>query len=241
MADHDFKAMILAAGRGERMRPLTDVIPKPLLRVGNKMLIEYHLESLALAGFKEIVINHAYLGHMIENALGDGTRYGLTIQYSKEIIKLETAGGIANALPLLTINSPNSPFLVVNSDIYCSFDFSTLLSDLQRLESKSNHDLAHLILVCNPPHHPEGDFCLSDQNRITPTGSFKLTFSGIGIYLPQLFKQIPLDCPTRLAPLLHQAIANHQVSGRQFSGEWFDIGTPDRLHELNQQLQTQQT
>ena len=239
MVYHDFKAMILAAGRGERMRPLTDTIPKPLLRAGSKMLIEYHLENLASAGFKEIVINHAYLGHMIENALGDGTRYGLTIQYSKETIKLETAGGIANALPLLTTNSPNSPFLVVNGDIYCSLDFSTLLPDLQRLGSKSNHDLAHLILIPNPPHHPEGDFCLSDQNRIIATGSPKQTFSGIGVYLPLLFKHIPLNCPTRLAPILHQAITDHRVSGRLFSGEWFDIGTPDRLHELDQQLQTQ--
>ena len=238
MAGHDFKAMILAAGRGERMRPLTDTIPKPLLRVGNKMLIEYHLDNLAFAGFKEIVINHAYLGDMIEKALGDGARYGVAIQYSREIIKLETAGGIANALPLLTTNSPNNPFLVVNGDIYCSFDFSTLLPDLQRLESQSNHDLAHLLLVNNPSHHPEGDFYLSEQGRITATGQTKLTFSGIGIYRPQLFEQIAIDCPTRLAPLLHQAVANHQVSGKFFSGEWIDIGTPDRLNALDLYLKS---
>ena len=158
--------MILAAGRGERMRPLTDTIPKPLLRVGNKMLIEYHLENLVLAGFKEIVINHAYLGDKIEEALGDGARYGVTIQYSKETIKLETAGGIANALPYLNANHCNQPFLVVNGDIYCPIDFSSLIPDLARLNAQSNDDLAHLLLVNNPSHHPEGDFYLSEQGRI---------------------------------------------------------------------------
>ncbi|MBK7365087.1 MAG: nucleotidyltransferase family protein [Nitrosomonas sp.] len=231
--------MILAAGRGERMRPLTDTIPKPLLRVGNKMLIEYHLDKLARAGFKEIVINHAYLGDMIENALGDGTCYGVTICYSKETIKLETAGGIANALPYLTADHRNRPFLVVNGDIYCSIDFSTLIPDLVRLNSQSNNDLAYLLLVNNPSHHLEGDFYLSEQGRITATGQTKLTFSGIGIYRPQLFEQVAINCPTRLAPLLHQAIANYQISGQLFSGEWIDIGTPDRLYALDQHLRSQ--
>lgn len=240
MPDHAFKAMILAAGRGERMRPLTDTIPKPLLRVGNKMLIEYHLENLVLAGFKEIVINHAYLGDKIEEALGDGARYGVTIQYSKETIKLETAGGIANALPYLNANHCNQPFLVVNGDIYCPIDFSSLIPDLAGLNAQSNDDLAHLLLVNNPSHHPEGDFYLSEQGRIIATGQTKLTFSGIGIYRPQLFEQVTINCPTRLAPLLHQAVANHQVSGNFFSGEWIDIGTPDRLNALDQQLRSQQ-
>lgn len=239
MAGHAFKAMILAAGRGERMRPLTDTIPKPLLRVGNRMLIEYHLENLASAGFNEIVINHAYRGDMIENALGDGARYGVTIRYSKETIKLETAGGIANALPYLTTHHCDSPFLVVNGDIYCPIDFSSLIPDLERLNSKSNHDLAHLLLVNNPSYHPGGDFFLSEQDRITPMGTLKHTFSGIGIYLPQLFKEVSLDYPTRLAPLLHRAIANHQASGRLFSGEWIDIGTPDRLYALDRFLRNQ--
>lgn len=239
MPDHTFKAMILAAGRGERMRPLTDTIPKPLLRVGNKMLIEYHLDNLALAGFKEIVINHAYLGDKIEKALGDGARYGVTIQYSKETIKLETAGGIANALPFLTADHRNQPFLVVNGDIYCSIDFSALQAELERLNLESNHDLAHLILVNNPTHHPEGDFFLSERGRITATGQTKLTFSGIGIYRSQLFEQVAINCPTRLAPLLHQAVAKHQVSGKFFSGEWIDIGTPDRLNALDQHLRSQ--
>ena len=221
------------------MRPLTDTIPKPLLRVGNKMLIEYHLENLVLAGFKEIVINHAYLGDMIEKALGDGARYGVAIQYSKETIKLETAGGIANALPYLNANHCNQPFLVVNGDIYCPIDFSSLIPDLARLNAQSNDDLAHLLLVNNPSHHPEGDFYLSEQGRIIATGQTKLTFSGIGIYRPQLFEQVTINCPTRLAPLLHQTVANHQVSGNFFSGEWIDIGTPDRLNALDQQLRSQ--
>lgn len=221
------------------MRPLTDTIPKPLLRVGNKMLIEYHLENLVLAGFKEIVINHAYLGDKIEEALGDGARYGVTIQYSKETIKLETAGGIANALPYLNANHCNQPFLVVNGDIYCPIDFSSLIPDLARLNAQSNDDLAHLLLVNNPSHHPEGDFYLSEQGRIIATGQTKLTFSGIGIYRPQLFEQVTINCPTRLAPLLHQTVANHQVSGNFFSGEWIDIGTPDRLNALDQQLRSQ--
>lgn len=235
MAVHPFKAMILAAGRGERMRPLTDTLPKPLLRVGNQMLIEYHLRNLAQAGFLDVVINHAYLGHMIEAALGNGQRYGIHITYSQETSVLETAGGITKALPLLTNFSANQPFLVINADIYCQMNYSTLLSPLQRLWSNPASDLAHLVLVDNPEHHPAGDFFL-EQDRLTKTGQHKLTFSGIGVYRPQLFNQVMPDTATKLSPLLHQAISADKVSGEYYHGMWMDIGTPERLQLLNVQL-----
>lgn len=227
--------MILAAGRGERMRPLTDTIPKPLLRAGNRMLIEYHLQNLAQAGFVNIVINHAYLGHMIETALGDGQRYGLHITYSKETTVLETAGGIANALPLLTDISANQPFLVVNADIFCQMDYTTLLPVLQRLQTSHDGDLAHLILVDNPAHHSEGDFFLA-QDRLTSTGHHKLTFAGIGVYHPKLFCQVAPGIATKLSPLLREAISANKISGEYYPGMWLDIGTPERLQWLNNKL-----
>lgn len=235
MPGHPFKAMILAAGRGERMRPLTDTMPKPLLRAGNQMLIEYHLHNLARAGFKNIVINHAYLGHMIEAALGNGKRYGTHITYSKETAVLETAGGIANALPLLTNITANQPFLVVNGDIFCQMDYSTLLPALQHLQIDPDGDLAHLILVANPPHHPAGDFFL-EHNRLTASGHHTLTFSGIGIYHPRLFSQVTAGTATKLSPLLREAISANKVSGEYYSGIWLDIGTPERLQSLAIQL-----
>lgn len=235
MVTHSFKAMILAAGRGERMRPLTDKIPKPLLRAGNQMLIEYHLHNLAQAGFRNIVINHAYLGQMIEAALGNGQRYQTHITYSKETAVLETAGGIAKALPLLTDVSANQPFLVVNADIFCQLDYSTLLPALQRLQSNSDGDLAHLVLVDNPSHHPDGDFFLI-QNRLTASGHTTFTFSGIGVYHPRLFSRVIPGVATKLSPLLCQAINLNKVSGEYFQGRWMDIGTPERLQLLAAQL-----
>ncbi|SFI92990.1 N-acetylmuramate alpha-1-phosphate uridylyltransferase MurU [Nitrosomonas sp. Nm34] len=231
MPGHSFKAMILAAGRGERMRPLTDTLPKPLLRAGKHMLIEYHLQNLAQAGFRDIVINHAYLGHMIEAALGDGQRYGLHITYSKETTILETAGGIANALPLLTRCSANQPFLVVNADIFCQIDYAILLPALQRLQINSDGELAHLVLVDNPPHHPDGDFFL-EQGRLTARGLHKLTFSGIGVYHPDFFNQVAPGTATKLSLLLGQAIPLNKVGGEYYPGIWMDIGTPERLQWL---------
>lgn len=234
-----FKAMILAAGRGERMRPLTDTLPKPLLHVGNKSLIEYHIHSLAQAGFGDIVINHAHMGHMIETALGNGERYGISIYYSPEPVALETAGGIVKALPLLESKAGSStceqPFLVINADIYCEFDFSTLLPILQRMKDDIDGDIAYLVMVGNPEHHSEGDFIL-DSGRLLLTGQEKLTFSGIGIYKPALFKGIKSGSVAKLAPKISQAIAAKKVGGEYYRGVWVDVGTPERLNRLDAQL-----
>jgi MurNAc alpha-1-phosphate uridylyltransferase len=240
-----FKAMILAAGRGERMRPLTDVLPKPLLRAGGKALIEYHLENLACAGFEEVVINHAHLGHLIEAALGNGERYGMRIRYSHEPAALETAGGIAQALPIITDRAAGGaerrPFLTVNADIYCEMDFSALVPVLERMGANPDGDLAHLVLVDNPGHHPNGDFSLNDHrvnHRVALSGENMLTFSGIGIYQPKLFRDIPPGSVAKLAPLLGQAIASGKVGGEHYSGTWTDVGTPERLRQIDLQLST---
>ena len=217
------KAMILAAGRGERMRPLTDHTPKPLLQVGGKPLIVWHLERLVKAGFKEVVINHAHLGKQIEQALGSGSAWGLSIEYSSEINALETAGGIANALPLLG----DSPFLVVNGDVFTEINFGVL-----QLVSPN---LAHLVMVDNPPQHPDGDFAL-DSGKITASGSHKLTFSGVGVYHPALFVDVDRSQAAKLAPLLRSAMAEGLVTGDHYQGVWHDIGTPERLTFLDQQL-----
>lgn len=217
------KAMILAAGRGERMRPLTDHTPKPLLCVGGKPLIVWHLEALAKAGFKEIVINHAHLGQQIEASLGDGSQWGLQIQYSPEKTALETAGGIANALPLLG----HAPFLVVNGDIFADIDFSAL--------ALTSPSLAHLVMVNNPPQHAAGDFALAG-GKLHADGAEKLTFSGVGVYQPALFAGIVRGQPAKLAPLLKTAMAQGLVSATHHLGEWHDIGTPERLQALDSQL-----
>jgi len=214
------KAMILAAGRGERMRPLTDTLPKPLLRIGGQTLIEHQIHQLAQAGIRELVINYAHLGEQIAEALGDGSSYDVSIQYSPEPEgALETGGGIYRALPLLG----DEPFLAVNADIWTDFPFDTL---------PDNPDgLVHLVLVPNPEYHPEGDFALSGQ-QVSASGEHKLTFSGIGVYSPALFKDaVPGVFP--LAPLLREAMAAGQVTGECYDGQWSDIGTPERLDEIN--------
>ncbi|NOT15844.1 MAG: nucleotidyltransferase family protein [Methylotenera sp.] len=220
------KAMILAAGRGERMRPLTNHTPKPLLKVGGKPLIVWHLERLAKAGFEEIVINHAHLGAQIEAALGDGSQWHLRIQYSPEEAALETAGGIANALPLLG----DIPFLVVNGDTFTEIDFGALTHALQA------NNYAHLVLVDNPPQHPKGDFAI-ENGMLKNEGVPMLTFSGVGVYHPDLFKPITRGEPAKLAPLLRQAIAENQATAEYYQGVWHDIGTPERLRELDVELQ----
>jgi len=212
-------------------------MPKPLLKAGGHALIEHQLISLARAGFTGIVINHAYLGEMIENALGTGERYGVRIRYSPEQVVLETAGGIANALPLLTGESGDQPFLVVNADIFCAMDYATLLPVFQAMQSDAEQRLAHLVLVDNPPHHAAGDFAL-EHGRVILNGSAKLTFSGIGIYRQELFDGIQPGLPVKLAPLLRQAMQAGQVSGEYFSGEWIDVGTPERLELLDKQLKS---
>lgn len=230
-------AMILAAGRGERMRPLTDHTPKPLLRAGGKPLIVWHIERLARAGITDLVINHAHLGKQIEEYLGDGSRYGARIHYSGEGTALETAGGIAFALHLLG----DEPFAVVNGDIYCDYDFSRLARRATVLAASA--DMAHLVLVDNPEHNLKGDFLLHD-GRLTDlapgTRHPALTFSGIGLYRPSLFAHMVRGVKAPLAPLLREQIALDRVSGEHHRGIWVDVGTPQRLDELDKQLRAPQ-
>ena len=226
------KAMILAAGRGSRMRPLTDHTPKPLLEVGGKPLIVWHIEKLVAAGLSDIVINSAWLGDRLQAALGNGARYGARIEWSAEDPALETAGGIARALPLLG----TEPFLVVNGDIWCDWDFQLATRQAAALSLASA--AAWLLLVDNPPHHPQGDFGLDTDNRVLPrpaTGD-SLTFAGIGIYPPDFFKNVSGQEPAPLAPLLREAIQARALIGSRHTGQWLDIGTPERLQHLDTQL-----
>jgi len=217
------KAMLLAAGRGERMRPLTDSTPKPLLEAGGKPLIQYHIEALREAGFRELVINYAYLGEQLVQRLGSGEALGVQIDYSAEPEgALETGGGIRHALPLLG----EAPFLVVNGDIWTDYPYRQLHRD--------PGTLAHLVLVDNPPHNPDGDFGL-EGDRVTEQGTRKLTFSGIGLYHPELFAGTA-DGAFPLAPLLRRAMQRGQVSGEHYPGQWMDIGSPQRLAELDRKL-----
>lgn len=219
------KAMILAAGLGTRMRPLTNYTPKPLLLVGNKPLIEWQIDRLVAAGINEIIINIAHLGWQLPETLGNGERWGIQIRYSDEQKEgaLETAGGIIKALKLLG----TQPFLVVNGDIWCDFDFKGL--------SLKSNNLAHLILVPNPPHHPQGDFGLVNERVLNQSTSPLYTFSGIGLYSPMLFANLPQG-KRPLAPLLRAAMSQNRVSGQLYQGDWRDIGTPERLHELDEEL-----
>jgi MurNAc alpha-1-phosphate uridylyltransferase len=249
------RAMILAAGRGERMRPLTDHLPKPLIPVAGKPLIQWHLEKLARAGFSEVVINHAWLGGMIEQTLGSGRQFGLNLRYSAEPQALETAGGIATALPLLG----DDPFLVINGDVWCDWD----PAQAQHLASELTlrRCLAWLLMVPNPVQHPEGDFLLdsdgflrdevADATRALKPAQLantadpvqpnqqannahmrRHTFSGIGIYQPKLFEETLAHQPAKLAPLLRKAMKNSQVCGTLHHDEWTDVGTPERLASL---------
>ena len=226
-------AMILAAGRGERMRPLTDHTPKPLLQVGGKSLIVWHIERLVRAGIIDLVINHAHLGAQIERTLGDGSQFGAQIRYSSEVSALETAGGIAFALNLLG----EEPFAVVNGDVYCDYAFEQLPALAGQM--KQTQDNAHLVLVNNPDHHPQGDFVLQG-GRVLPNNGTQLTFSGIGLYQPSLFAHIRRGSKAQLAPLLREQIALGNVSGEHHRGIWVDVGTPQRLDELDKELRTTQ-
>jgi MurNAc alpha-1-phosphate uridylyltransferase len=223
------KAMILAAGRGERMRPLTDRFPKALLEAGGRPLIAHVIERLARAGCAELVINVSHFAGMIERVLGDGSRYGVRIVYSREAQPLETGGGIAYALPLLG----ESPFLVVNSDIYCDFDFAGLAAAATTLAP--DRRLAHLVLVDNPSHHPAGDFALADGS-VSGENHGRLTSSGIGVYSPALFAGVARGARCQLAALLAPAMARGLVSGEHHRGLWMDVGTPLRLEALEREL-----
>jgi MurNAc alpha-1-phosphate uridylyltransferase len=223
------RAMILAAGRGERMRPLTDTLPKPLLEVKGKPLIVWHLEKLARNGFKVVVINIAYLGYKIAEYLGDGSKYGLEIHYSdeQESGALESAGGIKKALPLLG----DKPFLVVNGDVFCDYEFDKSFN----LHGKK----AHLILVPNPSHNPKGDFGITHHSVLNSAQNM-YTFSGIAYYDPSFFKDIMLQ-KSALAPLLRTSIEKKEISGEVFNNIWHDIGTPQRLKEINNDKTTSTT
>jgi MurNAc alpha-1-phosphate uridylyltransferase len=224
--------MILAAGRGERMRPLTDHRPKPLLDVGGKPLIAWHIEGLARAGLRDIVINNAWLGEQIVQALGDGSRWGVRLTHSSEPRALETAGGIAQALPWL---GPE-PFLVINGDLWCDWDLArahTLGERLLALDA-----LCACVMIDNPAHHPQGDFHLEGGRLTAPAGlTPRLTFSGIGVYHPALFRAVPPGAAAALAPVLREAMALGRALGERHDGVWQDIGTVARLEALQAQLQ----
>lgn len=229
------RAMILAAGLGTRMRPLTLDTPKPLLKIAGRPMIEHHIQRLCEAGITELVINHAWLGEQIENYLGDGSRLGVSISYSAESEPLETAGGIAKALPLLSPDQ-ETPFLVVNGDIYCDYPFEQLPVQLPE------NTMAHLLLVDNPEHNPEGDFVLQGLEVVTEAvdaNASQLTFSGISVLSPRLFAGIRSGEKAPLAPLLRQAITDGQVTGERYSGYWVDVGTPQRLAEVDKEVRTQ--
>ena len=226
------KAIVLAAGRGERMRPLSDRVPKPLLRAGGASLIEWQLRRLAAAGLREIVINVSHLAQSIVSALGDGAALGIRLTYSHEPVALETAGGIAQALPMLGTGA----FVAVNADIYCEYDYSVLGRTAERLGREQPDWLAHLVLVENPAHHPSGDFTLSPGGLVAAGPHGRFTFSGIGVYRPELFAGIAAGVRTGLAPLLYAAAGQGRVHGECFGGRWVDVGTPQRLAELQAAL-----
>ena len=217
--------MIMAAGIGKRMLPLTKNLPKPLLKIHGKPLIEYHLDALQSAGISEFVINVSYLGDMIETALGNGGERGIEIAYSREVVPQETAGGIRNALSLLQdTEGENETFLVVGGDVYTDFDFSKLV------ERKCPAD-AHLIMVDNPAHHPGGDFAISHDGFLESRGQL-LTYSTIGLYKPSFFSGLR-DGPVMLRELFDQGLDKRHISADHFSGDWNDVGTPQRLDSLN--------
>ncbi|WP_026075553.1 N-acetylmuramate alpha-1-phosphate uridylyltransferase MurU [Noviherbaspirillum massiliense] len=229
------KAMIFAAGRGERMRPLTDHCPKPLLEVRGRPLIVWHILNLVRAGINDIVINHAHLGHMIEEALGDGSQFGARITYSAEGTALETAGGIAKARHLLG----DQPFVAIAADVYCPhFDFEQVKETLEDYDMWGNphahdkRDVAWLYLVKNPAHHPKGDFALNSFS-IANEGEPRYTFSGIGVYRPEIFDAITPGQSAPLAPILREYASRGQVGGEIYRGDWTDVGTPERLAQLN--------
>ena len=226
------KAMILAAGRGERMRPLTDDTPKPLLRVGGRCLIEWQLLRLVAAGFDEVVINHAWLGAQIEHHIGDGSAFGARVSYSAEAEALETLGGIVQALPLLG----DQPFVVVSADIYTDYDYRHLVPVVQRLASQTDAALAHLVLTDNPPWHARGDMALVD-GRIRLDGE-RLNYGNIGVFHPRLFAGLARGKKLKLFPWAYGFLDQPGITGEHFHGAWFNVGTPAQLAELDMLLQT---
>jgi MurNAc alpha-1-phosphate uridylyltransferase len=239
MAGHPgLVVMLLAAGRGERMRPLTDTLPKPLLEAGGRPLIAWHLERLAAAGFTTVVINHAWLGERIEQALGDGAAFGLRIRYSAEGTALETAGGIARALPLLDEGGDDLPFFCISADVFCDYDVGR--APTIALQMAASGASCWCVMVDNPGHHGGGDFAL-DVGRLrlaTPGAAGRaFTYAGIGMFRPSLFRAIAPGTRMALRPILDREIAAGRAGGEHHGGLWFDIGTPQRLADLNRMLE----
>lgn len=243
------KAMLLAAGRGERMRPLTDTCPKPLLKVRGRPLIVWHILNLVKAGITDIVINHAHLGQMIVDALGDGSKFGAHIRYSAEATALETAGGIAKALPLLTENG-DEPFIVISSDIYIPhFNFEECKNTLEDNDMWGNphpldkRDLAWLYMVKNPSFHPDGDFAMNLMGLVNDSadGSPRMTFGNIGVYRPEIFADIEPGSYAKLGPLLREIADRGQLGGELYRGDWHNVGTPEQLAQLNEPFTTANT
>ncbi|CAE6775181.1 N-acetylmuramate alpha-1-phosphate uridylyltransferase [Paraburkholderia domus] len=228
------KAMIFAAGRGERMRPLTDTCPKPLLEVGGKPLIVWQIERLARAGFQTIVINHAWLGQRIEAALGDGSRWGVQLRYSAEQEALETAGGIVQALPLLEDEGTSEVFVAVSGDVYADFDYATLNTCAEALKA-STEPAMHLVMVPNPAFHPNGDFGLVD-GTLSLDAQPRFTFGNIGLYDTRMFRDLPRGTRRALTPYYRETIASGLASGELYEGLWENVGTPAQLQALDRRL-----
>lgn len=227
----DIGAMILAAGRGERMRPLSDKTPKPLLQAGGKPLIGWQIEALARAGFRDIVVNAAHLQERFVDALGDGTAYGVRLHWSFERTPLEVAGGIATALPLL----PPGPALIVAGDVFTTFDYRSFRERADAMARDATDARAHLVLVPNPPYHPNGDFALVD-GRVALEGTPRHTYASIGVYDTALFRELPRGSPQKLLPYLQRWIADGRVSGETFGGMWANVGSPADLAQLDAAL-----
>ncbi|WP_321935010.1 N-acetylmuramate alpha-1-phosphate uridylyltransferase MurU [Paraburkholderia sp. J8-2] len=236
-ARHGRTAMIFAAGRGERMRPLTDTCPKPLLAVGGKPLVVWQIERLAAAGYTRIVINHAWLGAQIEAALGDGARFGVMLHYSPEHDALETAGGIAQALPLIESNGTPEVFLAVSGDVYSAYDFARLNPHAQALAAQAQPGM-HLVMVPNPPFHPKGDFALNADGRLALEGAPRYTFGNIGLYDTRMFRDLAPGTKRALTPYYRESIAQGRVSGELYEGVWENVGTPAQLEALDAALRT---
>ncbi|WP_244815244.1 N-acetylmuramate alpha-1-phosphate uridylyltransferase MurU [Caballeronia sp. Lep1P3] len=223
-------AMIFAAGRGERMRPLTDTCPKPLLEAGGKPLIVWQIERLAAAGIERIVINHAWLGAQIEAALGDGSRWGVELRFSPETEALETAGGIAQALPMIG----SGVFVAVSGDVFCDFDYATLRTHAEALALRDVPGM-HLVMTPNPPFHPAGDFALID-GKLSLDGAPRCTFGNIGVYDTRMFRDLTPGTRRALTPYYRETIADGRASGELFEGRWENVGTPAQLHALDEEL-----
>ena len=223
-------ALILAAGRGERLRPITDTLPKPLVRAGGKALIEWQVERLVAGGFRELVVNHSHLGHLIERALGDGRRFGARIRYSHEAQALETAGGVVQAMPLL----PPGPFAVVSGDVHSDYDYSALLPRIASIARDPRDTLAHLVLVDNPPWHAGGDMGLAD-GRITRSGP-NLTYGNIAVFHPSAFDGIERGTWLKLFPWAYRFVDEGRVTGERHGGAWDNVGTAEQLAALDRRL-----